>query len=359
MRALSLLGGALALREVPDPVPGPGQVLVRTLACAICASDHHYVDHPEVSRADRSGMRVDAPDEHVVMGHEFCAAVVAYGPDTRGEWPIGTRVTSVPALFGADGLRIIGMAPDAPGGFGELFLLSEGFVRPVPDDVEVERVALNDAMAVGWFYSRLGVEGDAGGRAVPLVLGLGAIGLSVVAALRHRGSGPIVAADHAPQRRALAATMGAEVLVDPAEESPWAAWRRTAWGAPDEVHDRVALAGRAPQVVYEMVGRDGVLADVVDHCEIGARVLSCGGAAEDRIATTVAHIKGLNIQIGGGPQPADWDACLDLVVAGVLDPMPLVGATVDLAGLPDAFERARTPDAPVRIVWKPTRPHRA
>ena len=35
------------------------------------------MDHPEISRADRSGMRVDAPHEHVVMGHEYCAEIVA------------------------------------------------------------------------------------------------------------------------------------------------------------------------------------------------------------------------------------------------------------------------------------------
>ena len=71
MRAVALNNGKLELREVPRPIPGSGQLLVRTLACAICASDHHYMDHPEVSRADRSGMRVDAPDRDVIMGDEY------------------------------------------------------------------------------------------------------------------------------------------------------------------------------------------------------------------------------------------------------------------------------------------------
>ena len=349
MRAVSLLGGSLELREVPTPVPGSGQILVRTLACAICASDHHYMDHPEVSRDDRSGMRVDAPDQHVVMGHEFCAEVVEYGPETQQAWPIGTKVTSVPALLVDGGLRIVGMAPDAPGGFGEYFLLSESFARAVPDDVDVQRIALNDAMAVGWYYSGLGAAGD--GESIPLVIGLGAIGLSVVAALRHRGAGPVVAADYAPHRRELARELGAEVLVDPAVESPWAAWRQAAWGSPDEVFDRIALFGRPKQVVYEMVGRNGMLADVVDECEIGARILSCGGAAEDLIHTTTAHAKGLNLQIGGGPQPGDWNDCLDHVLAGTLDPMPLVGETVALDELADAIDRARSPEAPVRILY--------
>lgn len=351
MRAVSLRNGTLELREIPTPTPRAGQVLVRTLACAICASDHHYMDHPEVSRADPSGMRVDAPDRDVVMGHEFCGEVVAYGPDTHRKWPIGTRVTSTPALIGADGMRIIGMAPDAPGGFGEYFLLTEFLAKPVPDDLPAERIALNDAMAVGWYYTRLGTEQTPPAGSVPLVLGLGAIGLSVVLCLRRRGSGPIVAADLSESRRNLARDLGADVVVDPRETSPWEAWREVAWGAPEDVHDRMVLAGRPVQVVYEMVGRDGVLADVVDNCQIGTRIMSCGGAAEDRIHTTTGHIKGVNIQIGGGPMPNDWYDCLDAVIEGTLDPMPLLGERVSLEELADAIERARQPSAPVRIVY--------
>jgi threonine dehydrogenase-like Zn-dependent dehydrogenase len=354
MRAVSLKDGQLGLREVPTPVPGSGQVLVRTLACAICASDHHYMDHPEISRSDKSGMRVDAPDQHVVMGHEFCAEVVEYGPDTKAEWPIGTRVTSIPALFVDGGMRIVGMAPDAPGGFGEYFLLSEGMARSVPDDLPVERIALNDAMAVGWYYSRVGVEQSPDGS-VPLVLGLGAIGLSVVVGLRHRGSGPIVAVDYSPSRRQLALDLGADIVVDPAEESPWEAWRRAAWGDPTDVHDRMKLMGRPAQVVYEMVGRNGVLGDVIDNCQVGTRILSCGGAAEDVIHTTVAHLKGVNIQIGGGPMFDDWYGCLDLVISGEIDPTPLIGETVALDDLTEAIERARSADAPVRILYKADR----
>jgi threonine dehydrogenase-like Zn-dependent dehydrogenase len=312
------------------------------------------MDHPEISRADRAGMRVDAPDLDVVMGHEYCGEVVSYGPDTQAAWPIGTRVTSLPALLVAGGMRIIGMAPDAPGGFGEYFLLSELFTRAVPDDIAPERVALNDAMAVGWYYSRIGTE-ESADDAVPLVLGLGAIGQSVVASLRKRGTGPIVAADFSRHRRELAASLGADVVVDPRDTSPWEAWRETAWGAPEEVHDRMALVGLPAQVVYEMVGRNGMLGDLIDQCEIGARILSCGGASEDTIRTTTAHMKGVNLQIGGGPMADDWYGCLDEVLSGELDPMPLLGETVTLEQLPDAIDRARSADAPVRILYVATR----
>ena len=351
MLAVSLKEGNLALREVSTPVPGTGQVLVRTLACAICASDHHYMDHPEVARNDRSGMRVEAPDTDVVMGHEFCAEVVAYGPDTAQNWPIGSRVTSPPALFTPNGMRIIGMAPDAPGGFGEYFLLSEGLARRLPDDLPVERLALIDAMAVGWYYTRVGSAGRGAANSVPLVVGLGAIGLSVVAALKHRGVGPIVASDFSGSRRKLAMEMGADVVVDPGNESPWEAWRTVAWGAPDEVHDRIALMGKPTQVIYECVGVSGVIADILENCGQQARLLSAGGASSDTIPSAVANLKGVNIQFGGGPAVEDWYETLDLVASGSLDPTPLIGETVRLNDLADAIDRARSSAGPVRILY--------
>ena len=47
MRAAVLRQGRLEVRETPDPVPGAGQLLVRPLACAICASDLDFMDKPE------------------------------------------------------------------------------------------------------------------------------------------------------------------------------------------------------------------------------------------------------------------------------------------------------------------------
>lgn len=347
MRAVSLRDGRLALREIARPVPGSGQLLVRTLACAICASDHHYMDHPEIARADRSGMRVSAPGEHVVMGHEFCAEVVEYGPDTERKWPAGTRITSIPALFTENGMRIIGMAPDAPGGFGEYFLVSEGFARVVPDDLPPQRLALTDAMAVGWYYSRVGHTDNT----VPVVIGAGAIGLSVVAALKHRGAQRIAAADYSADRRELARRLGADILIDPAEQPTFDAWRNAAWGSPEEVHDRIALYGLPTCTVYECTGARGVLGDIIDNAPIGTQILAAGGADEDTIRSVTAHLKGINIQFGGGPEVGDWYDMLDLIVDGTVDPTPLIGETVGLDDLAAAIERARSSTAPVRIVF--------
>lgn len=351
MRAVSLRGGELALRELPTPEPGAGQILARTLACAVCASDHHYMDHPEVARGDRSGMRVHAPEHDVTMGHEYCGEIVAYGPGTTRQWTLGTRITSPPALFVENGMRIIGMAPDAPGGFGEYFLLSEGLARPLPDDLPVERLALIDAMAVGWYYTRIGTSGAGAGNSVPMVIGLGAIGLSVVAALKQRGVGPIIGADYSESRRAIAAQMGADIVVDPATTSLWEAWRQFAWGAPHEVYDRLELMGKPTQEIYECVGVDGVLADIVENCGLNTRILSAGGANSDTIPSAAANLKGISVQFGGGPAIDDWYETHELVSSGRLDPTPLIGDIVGIEDLADAFESARSSSSAPRSVF--------
>ena len=83
MRAAVLRDGTIEVRETDDPTPGPGQVLVRSLACGICASDIHFMDHPEGDADDDSGLSNYDPDADIVMGHEYCAEVVDYGPVRR------------------------------------------------------------------------------------------------------------------------------------------------------------------------------------------------------------------------------------------------------------------------------------
>ena len=137
------------------------------------------MDHP--NSADR--FKWDA-DRDTVMGHEFIGEVVGHGPDCSDDFPVGTRVTSLPIMIrhGEQPL-VIGHNPDAPGAFGGLMLVSEVMARKVPDGVPNDSVAVVDAFAVGEFYVRC--SGIKPGE-LPLVIGAGAIGLSTVAALKPR-----------------------------------------------------------------------------------------------------------------------------------------------------------------------------
>jgi threonine dehydrogenase-like Zn-dependent dehydrogenase len=353
MRAAVLRGGRIEVRETPDPVPGPGQVLVKSLACAICASDLHFMDNPDGVAADTSGLWGYDADADIVMGHEFCTEVVAYGPDTRERWPVGTRISSQPLLLGAGTARIIGCANDAPGGFGEYLLLTESLAMEVPGDVPDEEVALADGMSVGWHYVRRAAPGP---NDVPLVVGCGAIGLSVIAALRQRGVAPIVAVDFVPSRRDLAAEIGADVVVDPAERSPYAVWTDTALGPDGDTHRAYgnARADIPGCIVFECVGLPGVLDEIIMGVQRETRIFSAGGCPQgDFIHTMVAKRKGLNIQFGGGPMPEDFLAAFELICSRRLDVSPIVGRLVPLADTPQAIDDARRADGPARIVVLP------
>ena len=339
MRAAVLRDGQLTVRETPDPTPGEGQVLVRTLATALCASDVHFMDHPETIEGD-SRYLYD-PDHDIVMGHEFVGEVVAYGPGCKEEIPVGARVTSMPVLLGDTGSRVIGQHTDAPGSFGELFLLTERMAREVPPGVSDDAIAVVDAFAVGEFYVRASnLQPDE----IPIVLGAGAIGLSAVAALASRGATTIIVSDYSAERRELATRFGATVLVDPAERHPFEVWREIA----------TEKGASMEPVVIECVGAPGLLQSMIDVAPYRTRIYAAGGHyTGDEISVTAASQHGVLLQFGGGPQMQDWYGTLDAVASGRLDPTPAVGLVVGLDRLPEALDMARKSQGPPRIVVHP------
>jgi 2-desacetyl-2-hydroxyethyl bacteriochlorophyllide A dehydrogenase len=343
MRAAVMRGKKIVADTVPDPVPGSGQVLVRTLACGICGSDLHALEHAdkmvELAKEAGAGAFLMDPGRDVVMGHEFCAEIVDFGPSTLRARKVGERVCSMPVVFHPGGVSGVGYSNDYPGGYGELMVLSEPMLLPVPNGLSTEHAALTEPMAVGAHAVAKGSpqDGDAA-----LVIGCGPVGLAVVAALRLRGIRPVVAADFSPRRRSLAEHLGADAVVDPAKEKPFEAFAKA--------------AGAKQALVFECVGVPGVIHDLMRDAPRGARIVVAGVCMEvDRIQPMHGINKELSLQFVLGYTPEEFAGTLRDLAEGRLPVEPLITGKVGVDGVADAFRTLRDPEAHAKILVEPGR----
>jgi threonine dehydrogenase-like Zn-dependent dehydrogenase len=346
VKAAILRNGQMVVDDVPEPVPGEGQVLVQTKACGICGSDLHTVQHADemvrlskeaaASAADGMTMSVFDPAQDVVMGHEFAAEVLEVGPGAFGVAP-GSTIVSMPIVADANGMHAVGYSNDYPGGYGERMVLSAGLLLEVPNGLETRRAALTEPMAVG--VHAVNRSGIAPGQAA-LVVGAGPIGLAVIAALRLAGIEPIVAADFSPHRRGLASTMGAHEVVDPREEPAIEAWRR--------------VDGRRPLVIFEAVGVPGVIDEAMRDAPRQAEIMVVGVCMEpDQVQPFIGISKELTVRFALGYDPMEFASTLQNVAEGLIDVSPLITGTVSVDGVPQAFADLANPEAHAKIVVEP------
>ena len=334
-------GKELVVDDIADPVPGPGQVLAKTIACGICGSDLHALQHMhrlvESAKASGGGMFDLDPDADIVMGHEFCAEVLELGPGASGMKP-GDRVVSMPVMLGADGsMQAIGYSNHYPGGYAEQLLLMSMVTMPVPNGLDPRHAALTEPMAVGLHAVNKSAikKGEAA-----LVLGCGPVGLAVVAALKLQGIEPIVAADFSPARRALATLMGAHEVVDPRVEPAIEAWQR--------------VDGARTLVIFEAVGVPGMLAQAMGDAPRWSRIVVVGVCMEnDTIWPMLGINKELSIQFVLGYDPLEFGSTLRAIAAGEIDVAPMITGSVGIDGVPQAFRDLADPEAHVKILVEP------
>jgi len=343
MRAAYLQKGKLHVGEVPDPVPAKGQALVRTHSCGLCASDAHFLHSGnkvvELSRKFGGPYGNLDLDNVIVPGHEYVGEVLDYGPGSRRPLKVGTRVTSMPVMRHAGGHSIIGQSHDCPGGFGEYMLLDENVLMEIPSGLDDDMAAMTEPLAVGLEHARMGepIQGD-----IPLVIGCGAIGLGVIAGLKLMGISPIVAADFDAGRRAIAIRMGADVAIDPREVSPYGA-----------VH---GLGARRATLIYECVGKPGLLNEIIRSVGFGARIVIGGFCLEpEELYVPPAQMKRLKIHFAAGEEQQDLDLALRSIADGKVDIAAWLGGRIGLTGVENALCKMSNPASPVRTVVDPRR----
>jgi len=356
MRAAVARDDRLELAEVPEPVPGSGHVLVRTLANGICGSDLHALTdlrHFAELTERVGGMLSLEPGQDTVFGHEFCAEIVDFGPDTQRSLRVGTRVCSVPVVFGDKGVEAIGYSARFPGGLAEYMVLQEALLVPVAEGLETERATLTEPLAVGEHAVGLAdLEPDD----VCLVVGCGPVGLAVIAALKARGHGPVLAADFSATRRDLAERFGADEVIDPAQHSPHDRW--TSFGVARNPTDRAAaemLGGPVRNaVIFEAVGVPGMLQALIDEAPARSRIVVVGVCMQtDHIEPFIAVAKELDLRFAFGYSPAEFALTLDRLGDGTLKVDGLVTDVVPLESAGHAFMTLRSPEGHGKILVTP------
>jgi threonine dehydrogenase-like Zn-dependent dehydrogenase len=338
MRAAVLREGRMVCRDdVPDPVPGPGQVLVGVRSCGICGSDLHFAKHraevlslsEEMADSLGGGMNVDLSHD-IFMGHEFSAEVLEAGPDTD-TYPAGTLVTSIPVLISGQHVEPIVYSNNTLGGYAERMLLSAPLLLPIPNGLDPRHAALTEPMAVGLHaVNKSGVQPGE----TALVLGCGPIGIGVIANLRARGVETIVAADFSPKRRELATIIGAHQVLDPAQGSPF---------------DTVT-----PAVVFEAVGVPGIIDDMMRRAGHGTRLVVVGVCMQpDTMHPFFAIAKEINVQFVLAYDPNEFADSLRAIAEGDIDVAPVITADVGLEGVGAAFDDLADPERHCKILVTP------
>jgi threonine dehydrogenase-like Zn-dependent dehydrogenase len=357
MRAAIMRGSRIVTGEIDELVPGPGQVLVRTDACGICGSDLHTMKFPQAMSDIYRASGIDNPMNaaaDVVFGHEFAASILAYGPDTKQTLPIGTLVTSIPRLVDVSGAHVVGYSNRFPGGYAERMLLTEAHLLAVPDGVSAEEASLTEPFAVG--EHAVGVA-DLENATAAMVVGCGPVGLAVIAALKARGFGPIIAADFAAGRRALAQRIGADQVIDPAQGSPHAVW--AALGVPQNRVERARAASRGKvgrAVIFECVGVPGIIQSILEGAPAASQIVVVGVCMEtDRFEPGLAIAKEVDLRFVLGYSAAEFERTLGNIAARKFDAGAIITGRIGLDEVDAAFTALATPNEQAKIVIEPGR----
>jgi 2-desacetyl-2-hydroxyethyl bacteriochlorophyllide A dehydrogenase len=339
MRAAVLREGRMVYRDdVPDPIPGRGQVLVGVRACGICGSDLHFARYGDqvLSLSDEMASSLGGSTGNVdlshdiFMGHEFSAEVLEAGPDTE-TLPAGTLVTSIPVLISGKHVEPIVYSNKTLGGYAERMLLSAPLLLSIPNGLDHRHAALTEPMAVGLHaVNKSGIQPGE----TALVVGCGPIGIAVIAALRTRGVESIVAADFSPKRRELATTMGAHQTLDPAQGSPF---------------DTVT-----PAVVFEAVGVPGIIDDLMRRARHGTRLVVVGVCMQpDTMHPFFAIAKEINVQFVLAYDPQEFADSLRAIAEGEIDVSPVITGDVGLEDVGAAFDDLADPGRHCKILVTP------
>lgn len=335
-------GPGVEVVELPNPEPGPDEVVIKVSGVGICGGDIGIYD----SNQSAISGSLDYP---FIPGHETCGEVVKVGAAVAGISP-GERIaveTHIPCggcyscgqgyLNLCDNLRIFGVTRGTNGAFAEYAVVPSVVAYKIPPEVTDDYGAILEPFGVG--VHAIKVAGVTVGDRTT-VLGCGPIGLFIIALLKHAGATEIIASDPSEYRLDLARKMGATMAVNPTQDDLAKVAR--------ELTDNVG-----PQVVFEASGNSKALAQAFDIiAKRGRLVLVAGHPSTPPLNFTKdVHLKETTVTgIYGREIWNTWDRAVELVKHRAIDLKPAMTHRFPLDKIDDAIGTAKRAESGKIIV---------
>jgi (R,R)-butanediol dehydrogenase / meso-butanediol dehydrogenase / diacetyl reductase len=321
----------LEVETLPDPIPGANEVVVEVCRCGICGSDLHLTEDA-----------IFGVPPGAVLGHEYAGRVADVGRDVDRKL-IGEHVAVFPVhgcgkcatcLAGLPAwckvMRIDG------GGYGQYSLAEPHQLVKLPRTLSLADGALVEPMAVSLHGVKL-ARPQPGARV--LVIGAGPIGLAAAYWSRRLGAGRVAVTAGSNRRAELALALGAHVFIDPADASPAAV---------------EAALGGPPDIVYECVGKPGLIQRCIDYCRPRGTVIVLGLCTHpDTIQPFALVTKELTIQASAFYEVCDFEIAADVLDREGDAPRAMVTDVVGLDAMPLAFEALRQRSTQCKVMVDP------
>ena len=317
--------GNVALRELPVPRPGPGQVLLAVRAAGICGTDLHIFHDEFPTRPP------------VALGHELAGEVAAVGEGVSAVAP-GDRVTTETYFHlcgtcrfcrgGQPNLcperRSIGSAVN--GGFAPYVVVPERNVHRLPDGLTFQEAALTEPLACV-VHGALELPNVTAGD-VAVISGPGAIGLLTLQVARAAGAAAVVLGTSADHRRLdLARELGAVEAIDITEADPGPIVQALSGGWGADVVFECSGAGPAALGLLQQARRGG------QYAQIGLFGMPVAWDL-DQVCLKELRVTGSNASV-----PSAWRTALRLLGDGSVRTAPLISDVYPLSGWEAAFHR--------------------
>jgi (R,R)-butanediol dehydrogenase/meso-butanediol dehydrogenase/diacetyl reductase len=321
----------LAFETLPDPTPGAGELVVKVGRCGICGSDLHMTE--DAAYGCKQGD---------VLGHEFAGEVVALGRGTEG-LKTGDMVSVIP-------LKSCGQCEHCrkgevqwcanfglqSGGYAEFALTRPNQCVKLPGDVSLADGAIIEPLAVA--LHGVNLSGIRKGDKV-LVLGAGPIGLATAFWAKRMGAARVAVQDIADFQQQRALDMGADIFVVDPQDPVGSAER--------------ALGGKA-DIVFECVGIPGLIEQAVKQLRNRGTILLLGLCTRPDTFNSFAMLqKEVKLVTSAFFTTQEYQASLDALAEGAIEPRLLVTDTIALDAVPEVFETLKCRTSQCKVLIAP------